>query len=313
MTNFLEQLGIREASDLVSLGFQEFQNNGITVHCKLENTLHVVYGGNKWRKLKGNLQAYYEKGCKEIWTFGGQHSNHLYAISAICHTLNIPCHAIVRDSRTSKDESHTMRFLREKGTEIHYVSRSAYRDKAQIINAFALNDRPEVFIIPEGGSNAFSFSGIGELVAEVQNQLGRIPELWVCPAGSGGTAAGLIQALPPTSELIVVPALKGNWMEKTILELIGEDASRANLKVLTEYHFGGYAKITEKLVDFIMMWKEKTGISLDPIYNAKASYALWDLVGQGKIKKGKEVMLINTGGLQGIPEFNLRNALQLPE
>ncbi len=42
-----------------------------------------------------------------------------------------------------------------------------------------------------------------------------------------------------------------------------------------------------------------TGIMLDPIYNGKMMFGIYDMIKSGKFGTGKTVLAIHTGGLQG--------------
>lgn len=311
MVNYLEQLGIREESPLVSLSHKDFLARGLKVYVKQEYLLHPSYGGNKWRKLKYNIKDYLAGGYNSLWTFGGAFSNHIHAVAGICHALGIPCHGIIRDSLAPDLKSATLEYAQSQGMQLHMVSRTAYRDKAQVLAAQSVG-HSKVFAIPEGGSNALALKGVGEIIAEVANQLEQPPDYWVCAAGSGGTAAGLLQHLPAKQQLLVFPALKGDWMRSTILNLLTVDTAAAQLKVIPDFHFGGYAKFDERLISFMKKWYAETGIPLDPIYNGKSFFGFCELVEQGYFPAGSSIVLIHSGGLQGIPSFNNRNALQLP-
>lgn len=311
MTKFLEQLGLRIPSPIVPVLLKEFEEKELQVFVKQEGLTHSVYGGNKWRKLKYNLKAFAEGGYESIWTFGGIFSNHIYAIAGLCGALQIPCHGIIRDTRQEGLLSPTLRFAQQQGMELHFVSRTAYRDKEAAFNALSKETTAKIYLIPEGGTNKEALKGVGEIVTEVAEQLEQVPEYWICAAGSGGTAAGLLSRLNAKQHLLVFPALKGNWMTKAILELM-EQKPVAGFELINDYHFGGYARYNAELIDFMHNWHERSGIVLDPIYNAKAVFGLMDLVRQNYFPKGSRILLLNSGGWQGIPGFNLRNALQLP-
>ncbi len=73
---------------------------------------------------------------------------------------------------------------------------------------------------------------------------------------------------------------------------------------MTDYHFGGYAKINQELIVFINRFYKQSGIPLDPIYTAKMCYGIADLIQKGYFEKGSKILLIHTGGLQGIEGMN---------
>ena len=55
--------------------------NGIELYIKREDLLHPIISGNKFRKLKYNLEEAKKLGFKKILTFGGAFSNHIVAVA----------------------------------------------------------------------------------------------------------------------------------------------------------------------------------------------------------------------------------------
>jgi 1-aminocyclopropane-1-carboxylate deaminase len=75
--------------------------------------------------------------------------------------------------------------------------------------------------------------------------------------------------------------------------------------LISDYHFGGYAKVNAELISFINNFKKETKIQLDPIYTGKLFYGLLDLISKNYFKKGTRILAIHTGGLQGISGMNM--------
>ena len=85
--------------------------------------------------------------------------------------------------------------------------------------------------------------------------------------------------------------------------MVGE---KHNWEFISDYHFGGYSKYSEELIEFINEFKQKTSISLDPIYTGKMMFGILDLITKNQFPKGSKILAIHTGGLQGINGFNQR-------
>jgi 1-aminocyclopropane-1-carboxylate deaminase len=51
--------------------------------------MHATINGNKWFKLMFNLEEMNRRGAKQLVTFGGAHSNHIYATAAAAKELGI--------------------------------------------------------------------------------------------------------------------------------------------------------------------------------------------------------------------------------
>jgi 1-aminocyclopropane-1-carboxylate deaminase len=81
-------------------------------------------------------------------------------------------------------------------------------------------------------------------------------------------------------------------------------AKNDNWILNSDYHFGGYAKVTDELIDFINDFYQSTGIPLDPIYTGKMVYGVLDLIKNNYFHKDAKILMIHTGGLQGIEGMN---------
>jgi 1-aminocyclopropane-1-carboxylate deaminase len=66
-----------------------------------------------------------------------------------------------------------------------------------------------------------------------------------------------------------------------------------------DYHFGGFAKISPELINFINYFEKKTGIPLEPVYTGKMLFALYDLITKNTFKPSQRIIAVHTGGLQG--------------
>jgi 1-aminocyclopropane-1-carboxylate deaminase len=101
--------------------------------------------------------------------------------------------------------------------------------------------------------------------------------------------------------VLAFSALKGgDFLEKDIEDLLVYSEQKGNLKLFTEYHFGGYAKWNTQLTDFMSSFKEKFDIPLEQVYTAKMFYGLFDQIKKGHFKEGSTIVAVHTGGLQGL-------------
>lgn len=276
----------------------------------LPGYLNHPYGiGNKLWKLEGILADFINSGKTEILSFGGAYSNHLHALAAVCQEKRIPFTAIVRGEEPPKP-GYTLRFLSELGTDILYVDRSTYREWTQHSDFSALQIKfPDSYIIPEGGTSEFLFAGFESIAGIVKNEFhGITPDHIVLAAGTGGTAAGWIHASSEKTHVHVINVLKNKSLDSKIAELLNftKKAKLAPYTIHHEYHMGGYATYNESLVQWINSFYEIYGIPLDPVYTGKMLIAAADLANKSHFNKNDKVLLIHTGGLQGINGFNER-------
>ncbi|MEM1322661.1 MAG: pyridoxal-phosphate dependent enzyme [Bacteroidota bacterium] len=280
---------------------------GYRVFVKREDLLHQTVGGNKWRKLKYNLIEAQRQGKSGLLTFGGAYSNHLYAVAAVGQLLGLSTVGIVRGEPTSPLNA-TLRFAQQQGMQLHFVSRIAYRDKAAL-HASLAPFQEAYYFLPEGGTNALALPGCAELVEEARQQLAPQTIDYYCAAcGTGGTLAGMITALQADEQALGFSVLKGDFHRQEIQGLLGPKAERyqGRWHINTDYHFGGYARHRPELIDFINTFRTRTGIPLDPVYTGKLFFGLFDLLRQGYFPKGSTILVVHSGGLQGIVGFNER-------
>ena len=167
----------------------------------------------------------------------------------------------------------------------------------------------EFYLIPEGGTNSLAIKGTMEILEQKDFRA----DIICCSIGTGGTFAGLLATAKATQHVWGFSALKGEFIHQEIERLLLENqiSPLCKYKIISNFHFGGYAKFTQELIDFIQNFKSLTGIPLDPIYTGKMIYGLYELVKDGSIPEGSEILAIHTGGLQGIRGFNKKNDTQL--
>ncbi len=95
--------------------------------------------------------------------------------------------------------------------------------------------------------------------------------------------------------------LKGHFLEDVIKQFVG---NRKNWRLETNYHFGGYAKYNAALIHFINRFKKETTIQLDPLYTGKMAFGILDMIKKNTFPDKSNILMIHTGGLQGIKGFN---------
>jgi 1-aminocyclopropane-1-carboxylate deaminase len=276
---------------------------GIRLYIKRDDLIHPEVSGNKWRKLKYNLADALSQGKNTLLTFGGAYSNHLYATAAAGKALDLHTIGMVRGEDTHLHLSSTLLFCQDQGMKLVFVSRDEYkmRHNSEYIQALLQRfDHP--YFIPEGGSSPLALSGVGEMVEEIQTQLGVKPDYYATASGTGGTAAGI---LGTGSDVLAFSALKGGDFLKADIELLLENRSNVgNLYLQTDYHFGGYGKWKPELLSFIANFKNRHGIQLEQVYTGKMLFGIYDLMRKGFFKSGQVIVAVHTGGLQGLlPEL----------
>ena len=123
-----------------------------------------------------------------------------------------------------------------------------------------------------------------------------------CSVGTGGTISGLVNCSKLSQQVLGFPALKGSFLQQYICKFVKQD----NWNLITDYHFGGYAKINTELISFINQFKTDYKMALDPVYTGKMMFGILDLIDKNYFPKGSKILAIHTGGLQGIQGMNVQ-------
>jgi 1-aminocyclopropane-1-carboxylate deaminase len=271
------------------------------VSIKREDLIHPIVSGNKFRKLKYNLIQAKAENQDTILTFGGAFSNHIAAVAFAGKEQDFKTIGIIRgeELRNKISENPTLQFAQDCGMQLEFVTREAYRQKTE--TDFLENLRTKFgafYVIPEGGTNELAVKGCEEILTVEDAAFDYI----CCSIGTGGTITGIINSLLPHQKVLGFPALKGEFLKDEICIF----ARNENWEVITDYHFGGYGKVTSELIAFINQFYRENQIPLDPIYTAKMVFGVMDLIEKNYFPKKSKILLIHTGGIQGIQGMNLK-------
>lgn len=264
--------------------------------------LHAQVQGNKWRKLKYNIQHASHNGYNTLLTFGGVYSNHIYATAAAAKWFGFKSIGVIRGSAEAP-LTPTLQFALQSGMQLHYVDRETYRQKENPAYLNVLRQQfGDVCILPEGGTNTYALKGVQELVHEIEIDFNYI----VTACGTGGTLAGMVSALKPGQKAIGFSALKGeDSLTQNVIRLLELEGkyNGQTFEVNFDYHMGGYAKANRALFDFIITFYQTTGIRLEPVYTGKMMMGLFDLIRKGRFAEGSVIVAVHTGGLQGLSGY----------
>jgi 1-aminocyclopropane-1-carboxylate deaminase len=274
---------------------------GISLVIKREDLIHPFVSGNKFRKLKYNLIQAKAENQSTLLTFGGAYSNHIAAVAYAGKENGFQTIGIIRgDELGDKIESNpTLKFAQECGMQFEFVSRETYRLKTEATFLEQLQQQYGAFyLIPEGGTNTFAIQGCEEILTPEDASFDYV----ACAIGTGGTISGLINSVLPHQKVLGFPALKGDFLQDEIRNFVRQD----NWELITDYHFGGYGKVTNELIDWINQFYEQTQIPLDPVYTGKMVFGIVDLITKNYFPENAKILLIHTGGLQGIQGMNLK-------
>jgi len=275
------------------------ENTNISLYIKREDLLHPYVSGNKFRKLKYNLVQAKSENKQTLLTFGGAFSNHILAVAAAGKEKGFKTIGIIRGEELKDKiaENPTLKKAQELGMVFDFVGRKIFREKSSPKFIQQLTEKFEDFyLIPEGGTNDLAVKGCEEILTATDEKFDYI----CCAIGTGGTISGLINCSKNSQQVLGFPALKGDFLREDICKFV----SKSNWDLITAYHFGGYAKVSEELILFINNFYQKHKVPLDPIYTGKMLFGVVDLINKNYFPENSKILVIHTGGLQGITGMN---------
>lgn len=265
--------------------------NGYRIGILRLDLIHPEISGNKWFKLKYNLQEATSQKKNTILTFGGAFSNHIAATAITCKLAGFKSIGIIRGEETSANNT-TLLLAQQNGMGLLFEDRVEYKQKNDCGYLQRLRYMyPDSYIIPEGGDNRLGQKGCEEILTEELSNYTTI----FCAHGTGTTYKGIAKSLLPNQTLTAINVLK---YEAT--------TEIPQTTILNNYHFGGYAKHTSELLEFKFWFEETYSVPLDYVYTSKLFFAAFDLIRQNKLDKNQEILIIHSGGLQGNEGYEKR-------
>lgn len=292
-----------EKSILQFVDVESFHHRNIRLYIKRDDLIDSEVSGNKWRKLKYNIEQVKALKKEGILTFGGAFSNHLLASASACNKAGIKAVGIVRGNELNENSNETLKKCTQLGMKLKFVSREEYRLRNDKLYQNELSyENPNLYIVPEGGANFYGMVGCQEILKEINVEFDSV----FVAQGTTTTSCGLLLSLPDNAKLHVVPVLKSfdslSEMRNLLnYSLFNEELTEELLEktvVHSEYHFDGYANYNDELIKFIQLFYKNYQIPLDQVYTGKAMFALFSEIEKGKFDN-QSIVFVHTGGIQG--------------
>ena len=292
--NDVESLNLRLPSPIVEIHDELLTAREVRLFLKRDDLIHPDLNGNKWRKLKYNLEAAKLEAASTLLTFGGAYSNHIRAVAAAGYYFDFKTIGIIRGEE-HVPLNFSLAYAHDHGMLLKYMDRATYRKKAeQQISSQLRAEFGDFYLIPEGGSNALAVRGCAELTKEIEIDF----DVICCSCGTGGTLAGISSALLYNQRALGFAILKGAEFLNDDVANFQEAAfghATSNWSIETGFHFGGYARKTGDLDEFISSFYSQHGVLLEWVYEAKMMYGLLKHVEQGKFDSGTTIVALIAG------------------
>lgn len=265
---------------------------------KRDDLIHPVVSGNKWRKLKHHIEAASTAGKKHLVTFGGAFSNHMVATACAGAVLGLKTSCFVRGDELESGSNHFLKLASLYGMNLIPADRTAYRNEKTLLYESHFGNDSEAMMVDEGGAGMLGARGIAEIIFE----LPFVPDHIIHASATATTAGGLLRGLGTrpgfgNTKVHSIAVLNNSEEQKAFLESL-EPANP--YEISTDFTFGGYAKTSPELMAFLQEFVSQTGILIDPVYTAKALYALKSKITSGEIGGKETVVFMHTGGMLGL-------------
>ncbi|WKD51441.1 1-aminocyclopropane-1-carboxylate deaminase/D-cysteine desulfhydrase [Microbulbifer spongiae] len=299
---------------------------GFDVWVRRDDLIDPIISGNKAYKLFFNLIEAKDRGAKILITCGGAWSNHIHAVAAAAAAAAAAARfgfqtiGIVRGERLAILNA-SLQDAQRFGMKLKFVTRTQYRKRNQsdFLHEMGL-DSGAAYFIPEGGSNLLGIKGIQLLGKVIEETVpATFDQMWVA-CGAGATFAGFSAGIRNISVIGVEILRAGDsifkevdrWIKRLNLTapehlekgrsgtlLSSDRLSDLRLRLLNQYHCGGYGQYPKVLADFQREFEGQVDIPLNPIYTSKLFHAIKNSNDRGGGQRGARLLVIHTGGLQG--------------
>ena len=300
--NFFTRLNL--PSPVTQIHNELLDSKQVELFIKRDELIHPVIQGNKWRKLKYNLIQAEKDKQHTLLSFGGAYSNHLHALAAAAKQLKLKTIGIIR-GEAPKKLNPCLQDLLDWGMQLKFITRKQYKQKNDLDFIQQLHrEFGEFYLIPEGGNNNAGKKGCGELLDELDTQYNVI----CCEVGSGTMLSSLIEHNKSAAiQYLGFAVMKNPQLDQDIKDSLNLSAIDTgiptNWTINHDYHFGGFAKTSPELNQFIENFKEDYAIQLEPVYSGKMLWGILELVKQNYFPPASKVLAIHGGGLQGLRGF----------
>jgi D-cysteine desulfhydrase family pyridoxal phosphate-dependent enzyme len=270
------------------------------------------FGGNKVRKLEYVLAQAVADGAEAVITSGGLKSNHARVTAAMCARLGLRCTLVMNPAAVMHEGLSPASLAMDAmyGAEVVRVGSRA--ERAPTVEAIAWKLRSEgrnVAVIPLGASMPLGAMGFVRAVSEAKSQVEAMDVKidWIFhSSSSGGTQAGIaagcrlfdwqvkVMGVSPDdpSDSIAADVSRNIRGLSEMLDLALDE----KVEVLDEYTGEGYGIPSPHGDEAIALLARTEGITLDPVYTAKAMAALIDWIRKGRLSADENALFWHTGG-----------------
>lgn len=292
---------------------EKFKSYNIFI--KRDDQTGLATGGNKTRKLEYLLKDAVDLACDTIITAGAQQSNHCRQTAAASAQMGLNCHLLLNGI---EPETYNGNLLLSKllGANIHYCGENRKGEGIDNVKIELEKKGLKPYIVPYGGSNLTGAFGYINAVKELKEQA-ESKDLYFdyifFASSSGGTYSGLLLGnflYNFKTELMPVNIDKEETTGKTQADIVADIVTegielfrlptiniKEKINIIKRYDAAGYGVLTSDELNIIKTLAEIEGIILDPVYTARAFYAMTDHLYKKILKPNSNILFWHTGGI----------------
>ncbi|MYA38638.1 MAG: pyridoxal-phosphate dependent enzyme [Acidimicrobiia bacterium] len=289
---------------------------GPHVWVKRDDLTGFGLSGNKVRKLEFHLAAALEATADTVITCGAYQSNHCRATALACARLGLDVRLVLRtpDGAAPAKVGGNLLIDMLAGAAISYISVADWEHRDEIMAEDAARLAAagrKAWVIPQGASDKLGMWGMSlgfrELVKQIPQEIGADVAAVVHAGSSGGTTSGFGWAADRTgfqspllalciSEPVESLMARVRPIWQSGVEAFGGEMPSPLLEHTDQYLTGGYAKVSEELMEVQTQATRLTGLLFDPTYTGKAIYGLRKEIAAGRFDDDDHVVFWHTGG-----------------
>ena len=280
----------------------------------------LAYGGNKVRKLEYLVADALAQDCDTLVSIGGVQSNHTRQVAAVAARLGLHCVLVqehwVEWPDAGYDKVGNILLSRIMGADVRLDPAGfdiGLRPSWEEALASVAEAGGKPYAIPAGASDhplgGLGFARWANEVAEQERALGVFFDTIVVCSVTGSTQAGMIAGFAAQDSERAVLGIDGSatvdqtWAQiariaRSTAEAIGlgRPLRDDEIVLLEEWHAGTYGIPDAKTIEAIRLCARLEGMLTDPVYEGKSMAALIDLVRDGRIEPGSNVLYAHLGG-----------------
>ncbi|KAK0728585.1 tryptophan synthase beta subunit-like PLP-dependent enzyme [Lasiosphaeria miniovina] len=300
----------------------------VNVYAKREDcNSGLAYGGNKTRKLEYLVAEALSQGCDTLVSIGGVQSNHTRQVAAAAAKLGLKV-ALVQEHWVDWSDAGY-----EKVGNIQ-LSRLMGADVRLDPSTFGIEHKPTLaelkqelaaagakpYYIPAGASDhplgGLGFARWAFEVAAQEKELGVFFDTVVVCAVTGSTMAGMVAGFKLAEKALgarrrrVVGIDASAKVQQTFDQVLriakftgariglasDDDITAADIILDDRYHGGTYGIPDARTIEAIRFGARTEAFITDPVYEGKSLAGMMDMIRNGEIADGSNVLYAHLGG-----------------